>query len=158
MEAMKQTDGVPSSCQIEGDSKMNLRPHHLLCIQKFTGHGYNADFTAHMKAIVSALTENPKTPITVTQGCDDLCKMCPNNISGVCNSLEKVAFMDSAVLSSCSLTYGEKVLWTRAAEKARERIFETEKFNSICACCQWYELCRRTGVCYESQKRNEEKF
>lgn len=122
---------------------MNLRPHHLLCIQIFTGHGYNADFTAHMKSIVSELTENPKAEITVTQGCDELCKMCPNNINGVCNSLEKVALMDSDVLDICNLTYGENVLWTKASEKAMELIFETEMFNNICACCQWFELCRK---------------
>lgn len=128
---------------------MNLRPHHLLCIQKFTGYGYNADFTAHMKSIVSKFKENPKTQITVAQGCDDLCKMCPNNISGVCTSSQKTDLMDSAVLSICNLTYGENVLWTTAAGKARERIFETKEFNNICACCRWYELCRSTEVYYE---------
>ena len=125
---------------------MKLRPHHLLCIQKFTGHGYNADITAHMKSIVSELTENPKAEITVTQGCDELCKMCPNNINGVCNSLEKVALMDSDVLDICNLNYGENVLWTKASEKSRELIFETEKFYNICACCQWFELCRKNEI------------
>lgn len=128
---------------------MNLRPHHLLCIQKFTGHGYNAEFTAHMKVIVSELRENPETPITVAQGCDALCRMCPNHISGVCTSLEKVAFMDSTVLRICGLAYGEKIPWTKAAGKARERIFETKEFHNICACCQWFSLCRRTEVFYE---------
>lgn len=128
---------------------MNLRPHHLLCIQKFTGHGYNADFTEHMESIVSELTENPKAQIIVAQGCDELCEMCPNNISGVCASLEKADLMDSAVLSICGFAYGEKIPWTKAASKAREKIFKTEEFNNICACCQWFELCRNTEICYE---------
>ena len=128
---------------------MNLRPHHLLCIQKFTGHGYDADFTAHMKRIVSELRDNPETQITLAQGCDDLCSRCPNNLCGVCDSLEKVACMDSAVFHICGLAYGEKVPWATAAGKARERIFETEEFYNICACCQWFELCGRTEVCYE---------
>ena len=127
---------------------MHLRPHHLLCIQKFTGHGYDADFTAHMKSIVSELSAHPTTQITVTQGCDDLCKMCPINQNGVCTSLEKVASMDSAVLCICNLAYGETVPWAKAAGKAREQIFETEGFSNICACCQWFDLCRRTEVCY----------
>ena len=125
---------------------MNVRPHHLLCIQKFTGHGYHADFTAHMKSMVSKLTENSKTQMTVAQGCDDLCKMCPSNISGVCTSFEKVALMDSAVLSICNLAYGETVVWTEAANKVRELIFKTEDFYNICACCQWFELCRGMEV------------
>ena len=140
-ETMKRLDGVSSALQAKGDLEMNLRPHHLLCIQKFTGHGYNADFTAHMKSIVSELAENPKTKITVVQGCDDLCKMCPNQVSGACTSLEKVSSMDSAVLRVCSLAYGENIPWAVAAGKARERIFETKEFHNICACCQWFKLC-----------------
>ena len=128
---------------------MNLRPHHILCIQKFTGHGYNAKFTAHMASIVSDLTDKRKTPIIVTRGCDDLCEMCPNNINGVCTSLEQVTLFDSTVLNICNLTYGEIVQWTELARKAREWIFETDKFNNICTCCQWFELCRSTEVYHE---------
>ena len=128
---------------------MHLRPHHLLCIQKFTGHGYDADFTAHMKAIVSALKKNPNTPITLVQGCDVLCQMCPNNQGGRCTSLEKVASMDSAVLGVCSLTYGETIPWITAARRARRQIFESEEFQAVCASCQWFELCRKTEVSYE---------
>ncbi len=128
---------------------MNLRPHHLLCIQKFTGHGYNESFTAHMTSIVSELTDEPMTQIALTRGCDDLCKMCPNNINNVCTSLEKVASMDSAVLSICGLAYGEKNSWAYLSDKARERIFETDEFNKICTCCQWFELCKNTEVYYE---------
>lgn len=123
---------------------MNIRPHHLLCIQKFTGHGYNPDFTARMDSIVSELSKHPDTGIIVAQGCDDVCEACPNKINGVCTSLEKVTFMDSAVLKLCNLTYGEEIPWTTAVGKAWERIFETEEFNNICAFCQWFQLCRGT--------------
>lgn len=125
---------------------MDLRPHHILCIQKFTGHGYNEAFTSHMASIVSELTGNPETRITVTKGCDTLCEVCPNNICGTCTSLEKVALMDSAVLNICNLTYRENVPWTEVAHKARKRIFETDEFQNICTCCQWFGLCRSTEV------------
>lgn len=135
---------------------MRLRPHHLLCIQKYSGHGYDEDFTGHMNTLVSELREHPNTPITVAQGCDDLCGRCPNNRNGVCDSLEKVAFMDSAVLGICGLAYGETVPWAKAAGSARERIFETDAFHTICACCQWFELCKTTEVYNGLHKRNEE--
>ena len=120
---------------------MNLRPHHILCIQKFTGHGYNADFTEHMTSVVSELANNPNAQITITKGCDTLCEACPNNMRGVCASLEKVSLMDSGVLSICDLAYGESVPWTELALKAQKRIFETNEFNNICTGCQWFELC-----------------
>lgn len=118
---------------------MNLRPHHLLCIQKFSGHGYSEEFTANMESILSALAENPQ--ITVTYGCDELCKMCPNKIGSTCNTPQKVDFMDSAVLRTCNLSYGDTVFWTVAADKAQKQILETDEFFHICANCQWFALC-----------------
>lgn len=125
---------------------MNLRPHHALCIQKFTGHGYDENFTAHMTAVVSELAKNPLTQITVTKGCDELCGMCPNNVSGVCTSLDKVNSMDSAVLEICGIDYGENIQWTDLAGSARERIFKTDEFNRVCSSCQWLGLCKNTEV------------
>ena len=128
---------------------MNLRPHHILCIQKFTGHGYSEAFTAHMTSVVSGLTDQPQTQITLTEGGDGLCKMCPNSRNGACISLDKVAMMDAAVLRICDLAYMDNVVWEEVARKARERIFQTEEFHKICAHCQWVELCRNTEICYE---------
>lgn len=128
---------------------MDLRPHHLLCIQKFTGHGYDADFTAHMKSVVAELRATPDTSVTLARGCDDLCKRCPNNQNGLCTSLEKVAAMDSTVLDACGLAYGQTLPWITAALTARRQIFESEEFQAVCACCQWFELCRNTEVSYE---------
>lgn len=124
---------------------MQLRPHHLLCIQKFTGHGYDEPFTQHMTSIVSALKSHPQTEITVTQGCDDLCQRCPNNHGGTCTSLEKVAGMDAAVLQHCGLTPEETAPWHELARKARQRILDTAVFQAICSNCQWVRLCQRTG-------------
>lgn len=125
---------------------MNLRPHHLLCIQKFTGHGYDEAFTEHMTDIVSKLKNDPITEITVTNGCDDLCKVCPNNINGVCTSLQKVDFMDSSVLGVCEIKYGDTAPWNYLAKTAYERIFETDEFNKICSSCEWFELCKSTEI------------
>lgn len=132
---------------------MNLRPHHLLCIQKYTGHGYSAEFTAHMDSIVSLFAEHPETLITMVQGCDDLCQMCPNRCDGVCTALEKVEHMDHGVRTVCSLTDGDTISWDEAADRARVRIFNTDQFQTICADCQWFDLCRETEVYNAADKR-----
>ena len=128
---------------------MNLRPHHLLCIQKFTGHGYDENFTAHMTSVVSELADRPETQIVMTKGCDELCTSCPHNRQGVCTSYEKVDLMDGKVLGICGLTYGEAVPWDRAAGQVRKLIFQTDGFQQVCGQCQWLELCRKTEVSYE---------
>ncbi|MEJ8737996.1 DUF1284 domain-containing protein [Erysipelotrichaceae bacterium HCN-30851] len=124
---------------------MKLRPHHILCIQKFIGKGYNEDFTLHMNAIVSKLIDNPKVQITITHGCDDICERCPNNINELCTSFDKVARLDTSVLMICNFDYGQTVSWIKLANKARRCIFETNRFNNICHECEWNEICRNKG-------------
>lgn len=128
---------------------MNLRPHHILCIQKFRGHGYSEEFTLHMTALTSDLKANPETSVGFVRGCDDLCRVCPHNSGGVCSAFEKVDRMDRGVLEACGLAYGEESSWNRLAEKGRKEIFGTERFKQICGDCQWHELCRRTEVSHE---------
>ena len=134
---------------------MKLRPHHLLCIQKFTGHGYDAAFTAHMTSVVAALAENGQTQITLTRGCDELCTSCPHNEGGRCSSLQKVDTMDERVLAACGLMYGDVVSWTDAARRARERVFATDEFHHVCAHCEWYALCENTEVSHESNEHEK---
>ena len=131
---------------------MNLRPHHILCIQNFTGHGYSDAFTAHMTDIVSALHAGGNLQIRMTKGCDDICEMCPNKKDGVCTSLEKVSMMDQAVLDICDLVYGEQVHWQELVCRSQERIFNKDEFHLICAGCQWFSLCSKI-----LQKRTEDE-
>ena len=133
---------------------VHLRPHHLLCIQKYTGHGYDEAFTAHMTALTASLAAKPRTPVRLTRGCDDLCAACPHQAGGVCTSLEKVAEMDGGVLAACGLAYGQCLPWSEAARLARERVFETERFAAICAQCQWYSLCERTEISRENRENS----
>ena len=125
---------------------MNLRPHHLLCIQKFTGHGYDEAFTKHLSGIVALLTDKPETEITITYGCDSVCVSCPDKKNEVCLSAEKVLKLDSGVLNTCSLTYGDTISWAEASRRAREKILASDRFEKICNSCQWYELCKSTEV------------
>lgn len=123
---------------------MQLRPHHILCIQKFTGNGYDEKFTAHMTSLVSLLGRQPETKITLIKGCDDLCSACPNMHGGACATLQKVAGMDRSVLDACGLAYGAEKSWSALAPAARERIFETDRFRQVCGDCEWFDLCVHT--------------
>ncbi|MBR2666865.1 MAG: DUF1284 domain-containing protein [Oscillospiraceae bacterium] len=123
---------------------LKLRPHHLLCLQKFTGHGYDAAFTMHMCQVVRQLRDAPDTQVLLTEGGDDLCRFCPMRRSRVCLSREKVRAMDDSVLRLLGLSYGQVCDWHRLKAMAAARIFETEHIKTICGRCQWTELCRNT--------------
>ena len=123
---------------------MKLRPHHLLCLQKYTGKGYDEAFTAHMNGLLGRLTAHPEGAIQLTEGADDLCAACPHNAGGRCDSQEKVTRMDRGVLAALDLSYGQRDSWDALARRAAERVLSTEEFQRICADCQWIELCRNT--------------
>lgn len=123
---------------------MKLRPHHLLCIQKYTGKGYDRPFAANMEELLRQLTAQPDTAIQLTEGRDDVCAACPNMVDGKCSSQEKVTRMDRGVLGACGFAYGQVDSWRALAASVENRIFQTEQFNEICGPCQWFELCRGT--------------
>ena len=56
-----------------------LRPHHLLCTQGYSGHGYDDAFVEHMNDVVHQLREVPGTRIHLTFSTDTLCSCCPNS-------------------------------------------------------------------------------
>ena len=76
---------------------LRLRPHHLLCLQTFTGHGYSEEFVRHMTLVKRQLTREPQTAIELVNSVDDLCAHCPNNMNGRCTS-ENPALFDALVL------------------------------------------------------------
>ena len=73
-----------------------LRPHHLLCTQGYSGHGYSEAFVEHMNDIVHQLREVPGTKIQLTFSTDTLCSCCPNKLgTDLCDTQEKVKRYDA---------------------------------------------------------------
>lgn len=70
---------------------MDIRYHHLLCLPRFEGKGYSADFCKNM-ANVKKRYNNEK--ITLVEHCDEICSHCPNNKGGKCKEEEKVKSYD----------------------------------------------------------------
>ena len=120
-----------------------LRPHHLLCIQKYTGHGYDEAFIGRMNELVQLLKTEPDTEIVIVEGGDHLCSCCPNYDGTRCISDGKVKMMDEKTLWSCNVSYGDKDSWVDLSAKAA-KVFETG-FEDICITCEWFELCRSTN-------------
>ena len=135
---------------------LTLRPHHALCIQKFTGHGYDETFTAHMTTLVQTLARAPETPVFLTRGCDVLCACCPHNRDG-CASPDTVEVLDSRVMALCGLSCGETLRWDRLAALVRDRILSAGRLAAVCADCQWLALCKSTkaGMYHESGTQSE---
>lgn len=116
-----------------------LRPHHGMCMAYFVGYGYSGGFTAHMAALLAALT--PDTPVRLTVDTDAVCAACPNNAGGVCDTPEKVANYDRAVLALCSLREGTVIPFGRFTDLVQARILAPGRRSALCGDCRWNNLC-----------------
>ena len=117
-----------------------LRPHHSLCLRYFSGKGYSNGFVDNMRKILLRLeAEDP--PVTITEGCDDICVRCPENKGGSCRSREKVSRMDRLCLRELRLSPGDSISWSLLEDRAYNNIILAGKQKEICRGCVWESLC-----------------
>lgn len=116
-----------------------IRAHHGMCLAYFKGKGYSAEFTEHMGKVKRELEKNPK--VRIIDETDDICGHCPNNVSGVCTSMDKVAGYDHKALALCGLEAGTELEWKAFEGLVRSRILDAGKRKAVCGDCQWNDVC-----------------
>ena len=117
-----------------------LRAHHGLCLHFFQGKGYSGAFVENIAQKKAMLERNPL--VRLTDQADEICRACPNNLSGQCESAEKVQRYDREVLSRCGLTPGDVLSYRELTERVQETILLPDRREEICGDCQWTGLCR----------------
>lgn len=89
---------------------LHLRPHHLLCIQNYRGHGYSPGFHEKMTSVIALLQSADGAAIELTEGADDLCAACPHCRGHACES-ENPARFDKLVCEAAGAAPGSTFLW-----------------------------------------------
>lgn len=120
---------------------ITLRPHHLLCIRNFIGKGYSKDFVDNMKSLINTLEENPNQKVLIKSGFDDICKKCPENNLGKCNSEDKVNILDKKVIECVNIQSGDIFSWEELMLKT-DKAISREYFEKICSNCSWFNTCK----------------
>lgn len=117
-----------------------LRPHHLLCTEFFRGYGYSDDFTANMSAVITELNSGDPT-VRLSADTDIVCRKCPHNKNGRCDTYEKVLRYDLTALDILGLRESHTAHWSELKKSAREKIISAGKLNEVCGDCQWFNIC-----------------
>ncbi|WP_026883931.1 DUF1284 domain-containing protein [Clostridium akagii] len=120
---------------------LNIRAHHLLCIQGFQGYGYSGEFVENMGKIVKYIKENPKEKIRIVEYCDNICLSCKNNISDMCKNCESVDNMDKRLLDKLKLTSEQVVNIEEAFNLVNDKLKSLQDAYEICGECSWSEKC-----------------
>jgi len=136
---LKQLSHEQKEMLIKEKGVVQLRPHHLLCIQLFEGKGYSPEFVNNMYTIIERLEAS--SDIMLTASSDSLCSKCPNRNGECCNTEEKIKQYDRNVLSHCNLGEGIIYSWKEASSIARENILEKGIIKEVCVNCSWKEIC-----------------
>ena len=125
-------------------SNCELRPHHALCVGFFQGKGYSEAFVENMASVIGALRASDPL-LTLRSAADPLCGSCPHNHGGVCESADKVARYDAAVLRLLGLRNGAALRRSELSARVRERILAPGRLGEVCGDCQWYEICSQAA-------------
>ncbi len=121
-------------------SGCELRAHHALCIGFFRGKGYSAAFVENLSALVGALRASDPL-LTLQSRADGLCRRCPHDCGGRCESADKAARYDAAALRLLGLPEGTSLRRSALAALVRERIVNAGRLGEVCGDCQWHNLC-----------------
>ncbi len=118
---------------------VELRPHHALCLQFFEGKGYSEAFIEHMYMIERELENDPL--VKLTEGCDDICAICPHMVGGICDHREKVCGIDRRASDIIGLEEYSELSWSELSALSRERVIDAGKLSDVCRDCQWITIC-----------------
>ncbi len=120
--------------------KVELRPHHLLCLRFFLGRGYDDVFSARMAVLQRELREHPERMVLLAEGGDGLCAVCPRRAGNACSSPKPIRY-DEAILRITDRRTGEAAPFAVWEKLIEERILKPGRLAEICADCEWWEIC-----------------
>lgn len=121
---------------------IEIRAHHLLCMQGFQGYGYSQEFERNMADIINYLEKHPFFTLKVVAGVDAICQSCPHLKDGNCGKPDSSAIgnMDLKVLEKLGIEEGE----TKTAKEILNEVKETLNYKDlqeICGGCSWKDKC-----------------
>lgn len=96
---------------------LRIRYHHLNCLFRFEGKGYNSEFCRNMAQIKSRIERGEEYELVLSA--DDICAACPNLLNGSCRDKSKADEYDRLT-----------------------QMLGRGKIENICNDCEWFEICK----------------
>ena len=111
---------------------LELRPHHLLCTQGYSGKGYSEEFVENMNEVVDKLRNVLGFRVKIVCGSDNLCNHCPNMLGpNLCATQDKVAGFDRKTMEVFGIEEKEYV-YSEVVDHIRS-VATQENMSYICS-------------------------
>ena len=128
-----------------------LRPHHLLCTQGYSGHGYSKAYVAHMNEVTRRLRSDPDVLVRIVFGNDTLCSGCPHASEAAAGTFRgdteaKVRAFDERTAAFAGIHEG--IYRYQDLIHRIDRSMTPEKMDEICGSCSWAKMseCKATAI------------
>jgi hypothetical protein len=126
-----------------------IRAHHLLCIPRFYGGGYDKRFGENLKRICFEIRKNPDMKVKIIKRCDDICDKCPYKKDDIC---KKTPNLNYWILKQDGKVIKKLKLKENSIHKAKD-IFNlsmnkvgNKGIKKICQKCVFLENCLKVGI------------
>jgi len=129
---------------------IKLRAHHLLCIPRFYGGGYDEKFAKNMKNVVKSIRKDPNQKVRIVIGKnDDLCDSCPHWYKNKCVQSKQISkwvvSQDKKVAKYLNLKpdsiHKAKDVFNLSINKVNNKTI-----RSVCKSCVFLENCIKVGI------------
>lgn len=130
--------------------KIELRPHHFLCLQGYKGQNYNKEQVKSWDYISNLLKNDSDIDVFIKSGKDDLCQNCAisANTTGSSCYENSVKTLDKKVEELLNIESGKTYRYWDVVQKANEKI-TPQKHEELCERCFWW----LKGLCRNSFKK-----
>lgn len=122
---------------------VNLRGHHLICLNFFSGEGFSEEFINNLNDIKKQ-TSQGEIIKTGTQA-DDICKMCYYLKNGKClyneNSDIEITNMDETAMALLKIGKDTSIKWREI--NIRLPFLFKFWYEKYCNECDWLNICKK---------------
>jgi hypothetical protein len=125
------------------DEILRLRPHHLLCLRFFAGHGYDEDFIENLRLIQARMREERPLSVMLVRGCDDICDPCPHRVGHRCRYAGSVSAKDASVAEALGIACEGEMPADQLNTLVERAVEGLSDVRHICGDCEWSSICNR---------------
>ena len=126
---------------------IRIRAHHLLCIPRFKGGGYNKEIRGKIFNIQKEIKNNKK--IKVISECDEICKSCPFKNNNKCEKEQginkNIKIQDKKVLRSLKIK-NNSIINAQDIINLSIGSIDNKELVNICKGCDFLQSCLKQGL------------
>jgi hypothetical protein len=128
---------------------MRIRAHHLLCIPRFKGGGYDKKIRKKMFLVQKKIIKNSKLKVRLVKKCDYICLSCPFFNKNKCRKRKNIEYwiniQENKIVKRLKIRYNQNFLAKNIFMLSINEI-KNKELKNICRGCEYLKYCLKHGI------------